>query len=262
MRQRGRRCARQGARRPKGRSERLSPQLLLLIALGAATGAATFLGGSLALRFKERIHLILGFSAGAVIGVALFDLLPEAVALAGGPSSARTLFTLVGAGFIAYFVVDRAFLIATTGRAGHRGHLGAASLTVHSFLDGLGIGLGFQVSAAVGAVLAIAVLAHDFSDGMNTINLSLSGSGDPRTARRWLIADAAAPMAGIAASRLIAVPQGHLADVIALFAGFFLYIGASELLPDSHHRYPRAWTTVATILGAALIYAVVRLAGV
>jgi len=196
-----------------------------------------------------------------VIGVALFDLMPEALALGGGPASSRTLFALIGAGFIAYFVIDRAFLIATSGRAGHRGHLGAASLTVHSFLDGLGIGLGFQVSAAVGAVLAVAVLAHDFSDGMNTINLSLSGSGDPRTARRWLIADAAAPMAGIAVSRLIAVPPGHLADVIALFAGFFLYIGASELLPDSHQRYPRTWTTVATVLGAALIWLVVRLAG-
>jgi ZIP family zinc transporter len=48
--------------------------------------------------------------------------------------------------------------------------------------------------------------------------------------------------------------------VLALFAGFFLYIGASELLPDSHHRYPRAWTTVATLLGAGLIWLVVRLA--
>ena len=196
-----------------------------------------------------------------MIGVALFDLMPQALALTAGASSARMVLSLVGAGFIAYFVVDRAFLIATSGRPGHRGHLGAASLTVHSFLDGLGIGVGFQVSAAVGAVLAIAVLAHDFSDGVNTINLSLSGSGDPRTARRWLIADAAAPMAGIAASRLISIPQGRLADVIALFAGFFLYIGAGELLPDSHLRYPRIWTTAATVLGAALIWLVVRLAG-
>ena len=233
---------------------------LLLIALGIATGAATFLGGSLALRFARRIHLILGFSAGAVIGVALLDLLPEALEL-GGAHAARRLAAVVAAGFIGYFIVDRAFLIATSGAPGHRGHLGAASLTVHSFLDGLGIGLGFQVSPAVGAVLAIAVLAHDFSDGINTINLSLSASANPRTARRWLIADAAAPIAGIAASRLIAVPQGQLADVLAIFTGFFLYIGASELLPDSHHRHPRTWTTVATVLGVALIFVAVRLAG-
>ena len=52
-----------------------------------------------------------------------------------------------------------------------------------------------------------------------------------------------------------------LVVVIGAFAGFFLYIGASELLPDSHHRHPRAWTTIATLLGAALIYAVVTLSG-
>ncbi|MGI8840468.1 MAG: ZIP family metal transporter [Caulobacteraceae bacterium] len=233
---------------------------LLLVALGVATGAATLAGGWLALRFAARIHLVLGFSAGAVIGVALFDLLPEALTLGQGVHGVATTTAVAAAGFLSYLVVDRALLIATTDRAGHRGHLGAGSLTVHSLLDGVAIGLGFQVSMAVGAVLAIAVLAHDFSDGINTVNLSLAGSGRPALARRWLIADAAAPMVGIAASRLITVPQSWLALIVAAFAGFFLYIGASELLPDSHHRHPRAWTTVATLAGAALIYAVVRLA--
>ena len=233
----------------------------LLALIGIAAGAATLAGGWLALRLAGRIHLILGFSAGAVIGVALFDLLPEALGLGGTSHGAAAVTAVVAVGFLGYLVVDRAFLIATTDRTGHRGHLGAGALTVHSLLDGLAIGLGFQVSAAVGAVLAIAVLAHDFSDGINTVNLSLAGSARPRIARRWLMADAAAPMVGIAASRAIAVPRADLALVIAAFAGFFLYIGASELLPDSHHRYPRAWTTAATVLGAALIYAVVRLAG-
>jgi zinc transporter ZupT len=233
---------------------------VVLIAVGLATGAATLLGGWLALRFASRIHLILGFSAGAVIGVALFDLLPEALELGAGTHAPAAVTGVVALGFLGYLVVDRALLIATTDRTGHRGHLGAGSLTVHSLLDGLAIGLGFQVSAAVGAVLAIAVLAHDFSDGINTVNLSLAGAAGPRAARRWLVADAAAPIVGIAASRLIVVPHAALAMVIAAFTGFFLYIGASELLPDSHHRHPRAWTTVATLLGAALIWSVVKLA--
>lgn len=233
----------------------------LLVALGVAAGAATLLGGWLALRFANRIHLILGFSAGAVIGVALFDLAPEALRLAHGARDPAMITSLVALGFFGYLVVDRALLIVSTGDLGHRGHLGAGSLTVHSFLDGLAIGLGFQVSATVGGVLAIAVLAHDFSDGINTVNLSLAGSSSPKAARRWLLADAIAPLCGILVSRLIVVPTSALAIVIAAFAGFFLYIGASELLPDSHHRHPRAWTTIATVLGAALIYAVVSLTG-
>lgn len=233
---------------------------VLLILVGLAAGVATILGGTLALRFENRIHLILGFSAGAVIGVAMFDLLPEALELGQRAYGLANIAAVAAAGFVGYLIVDRVFLIATAGQTGRRGHLGAGSLTVHSFLDGLGIGLGFQVSWAVGIVLAIAVLAHDFSDGVNTITLSLSGSGNLRTARRWLIADAAAPMLGIGASRMLSLSQAHLALIVAAFAGFFLYIGASELIPDSHQRHPRPWTTVATVLGVAVIYLVIRLA--
>ena len=238
----------------------------LLLAVGLAAGGATLLGGWLALRLAGRIHLVLGFSAGAVIGVALLDLLPEAMALGGGRhggSPAAGPFgvaTVVAAGFLAYLVVDRSLLMLAGGDAQHRGHFGAGSLTAHSLLDGLGIGLGFQASPAVGLALTVAVLAHDLADGVNTVNLSLNGSHDPRLARRWLWADAAAPLAGIGLSLLIRPPAGALAPLIALFAGFFLYIGASELLPESHHRHPRVWTTVATVLGVVLIWTVVRLA--
>jgi zinc transporter ZupT len=232
----------------------------LLPLLGLAAGAATFAGGALALRFESRLHLILGFSAGAVVGVALFDLIPEALEL-GAAHDARSLMAVVGLGFIAYLIVDRALLIASTDSVGHRGHLGAGSLTLHSLMDGLGIGLGFQVSPAVGVVLAVAVLAHDFSDGVNTVSLSLAGSSSPRSARLWLAANAAAPLAGIGLSRLVAVPKSDLALAIAAFGGFFLYIGASELLPASQHSHPRTWTTAATAGGFGLIWLVVRLAG-
>ena len=232
----------------------------LLLAVGLAAGAATLLGGWLALRLAGRIHLVLGFSAGAVIGVALLDLLPEAVTLGGGGAGAFGVATFVAAGFLAYLVVDRTLLMVARGDAQHRGHFGAGSLTAHSLLDGLGIGLGFQASPAVGLALTVAVLAHDLADGVNTVNLSLTGSKSPRIARRWLWADAAAPLGGIALSLLLHPPQGMLSGLIGVFAGFFLYIGASELLPESHHRHPRAWTTAATVLGVALIWGVVRVA--
>jgi zinc transporter ZupT len=233
----------------------------VLAAIGLAAGAATIAGGTLALRFADRVHLVLGFSAGAVIGVALLDLLPEALELGRGVAGDSGVTSLAAAGFLAYLVADRALLMLAGGRAQHRGHFGAGALTVHSLLDGLAIGLGLQASLAVGLALAVAVLAHDLADGVNTVNVSLTGSKDPATARRWLFADAAAPMVGIAASRLIVLPPGALGLVIAVFAGFFLYIGASELLPESHHRHPRAWTTISTVLGVALIWAVVRLSG-
>jgi ZIP family zinc transporter len=109
--------------------------------------------------------------------------------------------------------------------------------------------------------VAIAVLVHDFSDGINTVNLSLVGTGKPRVARLWLIADALAPLVGIGAAFLLKIPDQAFSVILALFAGFFLYIGASELLPDSHHRYPRFFTSIMTVLGALVIYVAIHFAG-
>lgn len=234
---------------------------LMLIGAAMAAGAATLAGGMLALRLAGRIHLILGFSAGAVVGVALLDLLPEALGMAPGRLDGAGVAGLMALGFVAYLVVDRSLAMLSRGDATHRGHLGAGALTLHSLLDGLAMGLGFQAGAKVGLAIALAVLAHDLADGVNTVNLSLQGSASPRLARRWLAADAAAPLAGVALSRLIVLPAQGLGAVLALFAGLFLYIGASELLPQSHHRHPRAWTTAATVAGVGAMWLVIRLSG-
>jgi zinc transporter ZupT len=193
-----------------------------------------------------------------VIGVALFDLLPEALQLGAKVAAPAVVLGLTGAGFCAYMLLDRGLKAAAEGRGGH---LGPASLTAHSLLDGLGVGLAFQVAPAIGVVVAVAVLAHDFADGVNTVTLSLTGGGGPRRARGWLIADALAPLVGIGLTRLFAAPAGPLGLAIAVFAGFFLYIGASELTPASHRAWPRVWTSLATLAGMAIIWTAVRLAG-
>jgi len=192
-----------------------------------------------------------------VIGVALFDLLPEALALGGKLAAPTTVTGLLGVGFCGYMLLERGMRAAAEGRAGH---LGPASLTAHSLIDGLGIGLAFQVAPAIGIVVAAAVLAHDFADGVNTVTLSLSGGGGAQRARGWLAADAVAPLVGIGLTRLIRVGEGPLGLAIALFAGFFLYIGAAALAPASHRAMPRLRTSLATVGGMAAIWIVVRLA--
>src|SRR6202008_1852548 len=113
---------------------------------------------------------------GAVVAVAFFDLIPESVALGQPFHSAGTLLSWVGVGFLSYLVLDRVQLLRRNGGPGHshagehapRGALGRASLSLHSFLDGIVIGFAFQASDSVGAVVTMAVLTHDFSDGLNT----------------------------------------------------------------------------------------------
>jgi zinc transporter ZupT len=235
--------------------------LVMPIAFGAFV--ATMAGGLFALSLRDRLHLVLGFSAGAVIGVAFFDLLPEALetGTARGPN---TILAVSALGFFLYMLVDRlALLHSQDGAHKHavRGWIGAGSFSAHSVLDGFAIGVAFQASHAVGLIVAIAVLVHDFSDGLNTANVVIANGGERKTALRWLALDAVAPIIGAAASLFIALPKDIIALVLALFAGFFLYVGASDLLPESHHAHPRFFTTLATLLGAGTLFAAVRLLG-
>ena len=248
--------------------------LVILIAFCAFL--STLIGGLVALRLKDKLHLILGFSAGAVIAVAFFDLMPEAINIGSKYYSTTTVPSIVALGFLVYLVLDRLIFLhahaddhddghalsVDEGSVAHqrRGTLGAGSLSIHSFLDGVAIGLAFQVSAAIGAIVAVAVLVHDFSDGINTVNLILKNKGKGPRAFRWLIVDAVAPVVGVLSTLFFTLPESALAIILAIFSGFFLYIGASDLIPESHHGHPKFLTTAMTILGAGILYLAIHTA--
>ena len=238
----------------------------MALIVGLITIISTFLGGLFAIRFRDKLHLILGFSAGAVLGVAFFDLLPESINLTAGTYHIETITLFIMIGFIVYMTIDRLFSLhyhtdEHCDNPAHQPRLGALALCFHSFLDGLGIGLAFKVSPVVGWVVAAAVLTHDFSDGINTVNMILKNQGNRKEAIQWLIADALAPIIGIVATLFFVVPQPLLGLILAIFTGLFLYIGASELIPESHHRHPAFLTTAMTVLGILVLYLVIHLIG-
>ena len=232
---------------------------MLLVIIAAAAFSSTLLGGLLALRLRDKLHLILGFSAGAVIGVAFFDLLPEAINFGERFHSPAIILSCTALGFLSYLVLDRILLFH--GDAAPRGPFAAAVLCIHSLLDGVAIGLAFQASHQVGIVVAIAVLTHDFSDGINTMNIVLKNRAREASAVRWLLVDAAAPVLGIASTHFYTLPGEGFGIALALFAGFFLYIGASDLIPESYHAHPKFLTTVMTLAGAAVLYLAITLIG-
>lgn len=238
---------------------------MIVIFIVFATAISTTLGGLLAIRFKDKLHLILGFSAGAVLGVALFDLLPEAIELTKQTYPAQTITIFVALGFSVYMLLDRFSLVHDhdeddCDKPSHNGKLGASALTFHSFLDGFGIGLAFKVSPAIGWVVALAVLTHDFSDGINTVNMILKNKGERKAALKWLLADALAPAVGVLATSFLTVSGTNLGLILSVFVGLFLYISASDLIPESHHRHPAIWTSVSTIIGMLVIYIAILLA--
>jgi ZIP family zinc transporter len=243
----------------------------MIVLVGMCAFACTLLGGLAALKFKDKLHLVLGFSAGAVVGVAFFDLLPEARELGGKFYSTATIAAVVALGFLAYMILDRLLWFHLHHEEDEetmekpmpsRGILGAGSLSIHSFLDGVAIGVAFKVATGTGLVVTVAVLAHDFSDGINTVSFMLKHTKNAKSAFQWLMVDAAAPVLGVASTLFFALPESMVGLVLAVFGGFFLYIGASELVPESHHAHPKLLTTVLTVVGAAMLYLIIRIANV
>jgi zinc transporter ZupT len=231
------------------------------ILLSLATFFSTLGGGLFAIKFRDRLHFILSFTAGVLLGVVSFDLLPEIHGLAHeqGMEVTGAMIALVG-GFLLFHSLEKFVLVHHHPKVGM---LSALALISHSFMDGIGIGLGFQVSQAVGVAVAIAVIAHDFCDGLNTVSLMLLHRNTLRRSSVMLLLDALAPVLGVASTLLFEVPPSFLMLYLGFFAGFLLYIAASDILPEAHSE-ARSLTAVGligiTCLGAAFIFVVVRVA--
>jgi ZIP family zinc transporter len=120
--------------------------------------------------------------------------------------------------------------------------LAILALAGHSFLDGVGIGFGFQISENVGILIAVAVIAHDFSDGLNTVSLVLTHKGIEKTTLSMLVLDALAPLLGALSTLFFSLPESSLLLYLGFFAGFLLNIGASDILPEAHSQHSSVGT--------------------
>jgi zinc transporter, ZIP family len=234
------------------------------IPLAGLTVLATLIGGRVGLRFSDRLPTLLALTGGIVVAVALLDVLPEGIESVGDVDLATAL---VAAGFLGFFFAERMLVLhdreeAMEKLSGERvGVLGAAGLSAHSFLDGLGIGFAFGVDSATGILVFVAVISHDFADGLNTVSYVLRRSGNRRAAVKWLTIDAVAPLLGAVVGSLISVSDHTLGYVLCVYCGIFLYIGASDLLPEAHAH--ASWARVAlTALGFAMVFGITQIAHV
>jgi ZIP family zinc transporter len=234
----------------------------LAIPLAAITAVSTLCGGLVALRFQRELTTAIALTGGIVVAVALFDVLPEAIKAVDDP---RRVTALVGAGFLLFFLAERLLVLhhrdeAEQARAHAKvGALGAAGLSIHSFIDGLGIGLAFHLGTATGLLVFLAVVTHDFADGLNTVNFVLRQSGERSQAIRWLAADAIAPFLGALTGVFIGVSDRTLGQLLAVYAGFFLYMGATDLLPEAH-EHPSGKRVALTAAGFLFTFLIARAA--
>lgn len=240
---------------------------MVSLLVAGLTFFSTSLGGLAAIRFRDRMHILLGFSSGAVLGVVFFDVFPELIKQIHQRSlSVSGVMVVVVTGFMAFFVLERLTRLHAGREHEHHVHakhpqelgvVGAAGLSFHSFLDGVAIGVAFKTSSAIGIVVAIAVLAHDFSDGLNTVTVVLAHNNPVQRARRWLLVDATTPLLGAATVLIAHIPASVTPWMLAFFIGFFLYISSSDLLPEAR-EHDSPWVAVAAFIGLAALFAVTQ----
>jgi ZIP family zinc transporter len=236
------------------------------ILFSVATFLSTFLGGMLAVKFKNKLSEIMAFAAGVLLAVVGFEILPEIITQVKQHNfpSIMPMAALVG-GFLIFHILEKTILIHHAHEhdyAEHRhpdvGVLSALALVGHSFMDGIGIGLGFQVSPAVGALVAIAVISHDFTDGMNTVSLMLSHKNSAAKSKIFLLFDSLAPILGAVSMLFFRLSPSFLVIYLGFFAGFLLYIGTSDILPEAHSKKSSFSLIGLTVLGVILIFIVSR----
>ena len=237
------------------------------IILAAITSVATACGGFLAVKVKDRTHIILGLAAGLMLGLVFFDLVPSV--FENNPSKfggVRSVGLAIVLGFLILHLSERLFAThephdSHYGEDEHHTHyagsLAGVAMVGHVFADGLGVGAAFKISHSLGIAVFAAIMVHAFSDGLNTVTFLIKEHMWSSKARLLLLLDAVGRIFGAAVGSYVAFSTNWVALYLALFAGFVIYIATSHILPEAHSRHPSRWTLVATILGVLIMWVVV-----
>jgi len=199
------------------------------------------------------------FAAGALLAAAFLDVLPEA--LHAGETERILLVALIG--FLFFFVLERSLSWVHHHHQEPSGHthtqrnvwLIVIGDTMHNFLDGLAIGAAFLVNPITGVVTAIAIAAHEIPQELGDFGLMISKG---MAKKKVLLVNFVSALATVMAASLVyglgdnlPVPETYL---LAITAGFFIYIAASDIVPTIHAEPKRR---VANIQTAVLVFGVI-----
>ena len=218
---------------------------------GGLAGLATLIGIYLVLMKEAWVRrgsiYLLSFASGALLSAALLDIMPESLEL----NSSASLYVLLS--FIAFYILEQNLVLHAghedlecCGNEGrHRLHsLGVISLLgigFHSLLDGVIIGAGFLESTTIGLIATIAVISHELPEGLSIMGLLLhAGFSRNRAVIYSIIVALATPVGAVASSLLLrGIEPNLLGALLGIAAGSFLYIAASDLIPQTReHRSP------------------------
>ncbi len=215
--------------------------VLLWIIAATFANSLVALAGAVTLVWKKEtldkiLHALVGFSAGALLGGAFFHLLTESIE----EMQAMDAFYLVFAGFILFFLIER-FL------HWHHCHEGKCDVhafsylilfgdAIHNFIDGIIIAAAFVVSMGVGFITTLVVISHELPQELGDFGVLVYGGFDRRRALIYnFLAQMTSVIGGIVGFFAVTA-TGFATYLLPFAAGGFIYIGASDLIPELHKQ--------------------------
>lgn len=204
-------------------------------------GGASIIGMLSVLYFsrfaKKYSTYSISFAVGVLITIAFTHLLPESLEL----NSNAILITLVG--FLTFYLIEHFVMIHSCHEdeceVHHMGTMSAIGIGFHSLIDGVAIGIGFEVSNEIGLFTALAVLLHKLPEGINTMSIMIHSRMNKKKAIMYSTFVALATIIGTIIALIFTskISENTLGALLAFAAGSFIYIGASDLLPETHHKF-------------------------
>src|SRR3989344_3247371 len=186
---------------------------------------------------RNVVHRMLGFAVGALIGVAFFDILPEAVAAI----PADTAFRFVVLGIFIFFVIERFFrwYHAEEGDWKVQPYTSLVFIggVLHNFIDGIALTLSFFVSPSLGVATTLAILLHEIPHGIADFT-ALQKGGYARVLALWysFLVSLTTVLGAVVTFLFGGFLEGAIPYILAIMAGNFLYLALSDLLPETHEE--------------------------
>jgi zinc transporter ZupT len=217
---------------------------MIYVLYALVAGLSDVLAGWLALRVKpDRLEprYVIGFAAGVLLGVTFLDILSELEVKADG--------TFLVAGFLTFYVLEKVMMIHACGESECETHqvgpIAVVGMALDNFVDGAGIAVGYLVDPLLGLAITAAVVLHEVPQGITSaLIMSAARWSRSRIVLALALAGSLYPLGALAGGF---IPESALRKALAFIAGEFIYIGASDLLPEAHRRFN--WKVIVSVVG-------------
>lgn len=217
------------------------PVLLIAVGLTVLGSLGGLLLASTLLLFNDRVRIklvagLVSYAVGTLLGVALLELVPQALATL---AATRVLGTLLG-GILAFFILEKLVIWRHCHTEACAAHSTAAPLILigdafHNFVDGAVVAAAVVSSLALGISTALAVAAHEIPQELGDFAILL-GAGYSR--RRALMLNVLSGLAAVVGALTAFVALSVIPDllpyVLSIASASFLYIAMADLIPDLH----------------------------